>query len=255
MFYSFFSTYESLLMLTQKEIKVKYKNNIFGYLWALANPLFFTCIYYFAFKVFMKVQIPNYPFFLVCGLFPWQWISNSINNGAWCFLGNAQIIKKTTFPKFILILSNVFMEGFHFLMALPIIIAFMIYTGIDFNYKSLLCIPLLIILQTIFTFGFSLVFSTLCVFFRDIERFLTLGMTAIFYATPIFYSPNMIPAEYKWIVDINPFAQIIISWRDVFMNGYLEMNTIITLLWWSLFFVALGLVVYNKLKFKFAEVM
>lgn len=252
---NFTSLHEKILVLTQKEIKIKYKNNIFGYLWALANPLFFTFIYYFAFKIFMKVQVPNYPFFLVCGLFPWQWISNSINNGAWCFLGNAQIIKKTTFPKYILLLSNILMEGFHFIMALPIVIIFMIYSGIKVNYESFLYIPILLVIQTLFIFGFSLIFSTLCVFFRDIERFLTLGMTAIFYATPIFYSPNMIPDNYKWLVDINPFAKIIISWRDLFMIGHIDTNTIISLSIWTLFFLVLGSLIYNNMKYKFAEVM
>ncbi len=203
----------------------------------------------------MKVQITNYPFFLVCGLFPWQWLSNSINNGTWCFLGNAQIIKKTTFPKYILLLSNILMEGFHFIMALPIVIIFMIYSGIVINYNSFLYIPILLVIQTLFIFGFSLVFSTLCVLFRDIERFLTLGMTAIFYATPIFYSPNMIPDKYKWLIDINPFAKIIISWREVFMNGHIEIDIILSLLMWTLFFVVLGSVVYNNMKYRFAEVM
>lgn len=203
----------------------------------------------------MKVQVPNYPVFLVCGLFPWQWMSNSINNGAWCFLGNAQIIKKTTFPKYILILSNILMEGFHFIMALPIIIIFMFYSGVKINLSSLLYIPLILIIQTAFIYGFSLIFSTLCVFFRDIERFLTLGMTAIFYATPIFYSPEMIPEKYKWIIDLNPFAKMIIVWRDLFMDGEIDTNMIIDISLWTIFFVTLGTIIYNNMKYKFAEVM
>lgn len=247
--------YEVLLVLTQKDIKVKYKNNKLGYLWALANPLFFTLIYYLAFKVFMRVQVENYPAFLVCALFPWQWITNSITNGAWCFLGNAQIIKKTTFPKFTLILSNVFMEGFHFLMSVPVILLFLWYSGITLHLDIILFLPLLCIIQIILSFSLSLLFSTLCVFFRDIERFVTLAMTALFYATPIFYSEKMIPENYQWIIKINPFAELITLWRNLFMSGAFDWFAYFKILGIGIVFLVLASLIYNKLKFKFAEVL
>ncbi|ECI3889748.1 ABC transporter permease [Salmonella enterica] len=247
--------FEVLYILTQKEIKIKYKNNSLGYLWALVNPLFFTVIYYYAFKVFMKVQVDNYPLFLVCALFPWQWISNSINNGAWCFLGNSQIIKKTSFPKFTLILSNIFMEGFHFIMALPVIFIFLVLSGFKIHIESVLYIPLFFFLQTIIIMGISLTFSTLCVFFRDVERFVVLGMTALFYGTPIFYSSDMIPEKFKWVLKINPFAQLITIWRNLFMRGEIEWSSVVNISLWACFLLLIGCFVYNKMKFKFAEVM
>ena len=247
--------YEILIVLTQKEIKIKYKNNMLGYLWAIANPLMFTLIYFFAFKVFMKVQVPNYPVFLVCALFPWQWISNSINNGTWCFLGNTQIIKKTTFPKFTLILSNILMEGFHFLMSLPIRLVFLWISGFKISMMVMLYIPILCFLQILLITGISLTFSTICVFFRDVERFVILGMTALFYGTPIFYSPDMIPNKYQWILEVNPFAQLIIAWRSSFMEGVIHWNNIVHVSLWAILFIVIGGIVYNKMKYKFAEVM
>src|SRR5690348_4100257 len=97
---SFFQRYlDVLIALTQKELRVRYKSYVLGYVWSLAQPLAFAGVFYFAFKVAMKVKTENYVAFLLSGLFPWQWISNSINAAPLMFLLNASIIKKVNFPR------------------------------------------------------------------------------------------------------------------------------------------------------------
>ena len=62
-----------IYILTLKEIKTKYKNNVLGYFWSLANPLAYATIFYFVFSVALRFDIENYALFLICGLFPWQY--------------------------------------------------------------------------------------------------------------------------------------------------------------------------------------
>lgn len=85
-------------------------------------------------------------------------------------------------------------------------------------------IPLIAIGQVIFTFGVSIIFSTLNLFFRDLERFVSLGIMLMFYCTPILYASDMIPEKFSWIITYNPLASMILSWRDLFMNGTLIMS-------------------------------
>lgn len=92
-----------LFVLTQKEIKVRYKSSWLGYAWSIAHPLVFALIYFVAFGLFMRVQIPHYPLFLIAGLFPWQWFANSINVSPNIFLQNTMLIKKVKFPRNILV--------------------------------------------------------------------------------------------------------------------------------------------------------
>jgi ABC-type polysaccharide/polyol phosphate export permease len=92
--YSLGYLFDLTLTITSKEIKVRYKNNIFGYLWSLANPLCFAFIYYIAFKMVMRVPIENYTLFLISGIFPWQWFANSVNMGMTGYIANAQVIKR-----------------------------------------------------------------------------------------------------------------------------------------------------------------
>lgn len=90
-----------------------------------SKSIAFAMIYYFIFKLVMRVQIPNYTVFLITGLFPWQWFASSATNSLFSFIANAQIIKKTVFPRSVIPLSNVMMEGLHFLCTIPVIVVFL----------------------------------------------------------------------------------------------------------------------------------
>ena len=78
-----------ITILTQKEMKVRYKNSFLGYVWSILNPLAFAFIFFVIFKIVMRIQMENYPLFLITGLFPWQWLSNSVNASPLVFLLNA----------------------------------------------------------------------------------------------------------------------------------------------------------------------
>jgi len=71
--------FDLTLILTRKEMQVRYKNNMLGYLWSILQPLSFALVYFVAFKVFMRFEMENYTLYLLTGMFPWQWFANSVN--------------------------------------------------------------------------------------------------------------------------------------------------------------------------------
>ena len=247
--------FDLLIVITNKDLKVRYKSSIFGYLWSIANPLLFAMIYYFIFKMVMRVQIPNYTVFLITGLFPWQWFASSATNSLFSFISNAQIIKKTVFPRSVIPLSNVMMEGLHFLCTIPVIAVFLYIYGMSPSLSWLWGIPVLAVGQIIFTFGFALILSTLNLFFRDLERFVALGIMLMFYCTPILYNSDMIPKQFSWIIDYNPLACMMMAWRDLLMNGNLDYMHITYLYSSGIVILMLGVWVFNKLKYRFAEIL
>ena len=107
----------------------------------------------------------------------------------------------------------------------------------------------------IFTFGVSIIFSTLNLFFRDTERFVSLGIMLMFYCTPILYASDMIPEKFSWIITYNPLASMILSWRDLFMNGTLNYEYISILYFTGIILTVVGLSIFNKLKYRFAEIL
>src|ERR1700684_2521748 len=87
--------FDLILTLAHKEVKVRYKNNVLGYFWSLANPLASALVFYFAMQVIFKSSIPNYSLFLIIGLFSWQWFSNYLIGACNIFLANGSLIKKS----------------------------------------------------------------------------------------------------------------------------------------------------------------
>ena len=147
------------------------------------------------------------------------------------------------------------MEGLHILCTIPVIVAFLFVYGMRPSLSWLWGIPLIAIGQVIFTFGISIIFSTLNLFFRDLERFVTLGIMLMFYCTPILYASDMIPAKYSWVIDFNPLASMILSWRNLFMDGVLNYEHISVLYLTGIVLTVIGLSIFNKLKYRFAEIL
>ncbi len=242
-------------VITEKELKVRYKSSFFGYLWSIANPLLFAMMYYFIFKLIMRVQIPNYTVFIITGLFPWQWFASSTSNSLFSFLANAQIIKKTVFPRSVIPMSNVLMECLHFLCTIPVIIIFLFIYNMRPDWNWIWGIPLIGLAQILLMLGIALMLSTLNLFFRDLERFITLGIMLLFYCTPILYSGDMIPAQYHFLIDYNPFANMILSWRDLFMHNVINYGKIFELYGYGFISILIGSAIFNKLKHRFAEIL
>jgi len=248
--------YKDLIIeLTKKDIKVRYKNSYLGYLWSLANPLCLALIFYFIFKIITKVQMENYTLFLISGLFVWQWISNSVLASANIFLSNASLIKKVKFPRNFLVLSLVLSEGFNFLVSIPVIFLFMLYYKYSISLKVILLLPLLLFLTGILIYSLSLIIGTLNVFFRDLERIVSLLLTFIFYLTPIIYSEGYIPEKYKFILYINPFASVAMLWHDLFLKAILNFKALCFLIFYDILFYIIATVIYKKLQDKFAELV
>lgn len=250
------NNYKDLIIeLTKKEIKIKYKNSYLGYLWSLANPLLMAVIFYFVFQVIVRMDMENYSLFLVTGLFIWTWLANTIQVSTMLFVGNAPLIKKVLFPRSFLAIALVISEGFNFFFSLPIIIGFMIYFGLFPSLYWIIGIPLLFLITAIFIYGMSLLIGSLNLFFRDIERIIVLLMTVLFYATPILYPVSMIPDGLEYILYVNPLTSFVIAWRDLMLENSFNIEFITISILYATTAYILGSYIYNKLKYKFAELI
>ena len=248
-------TLDLILVLIQKEMKVRYKSNFLGYVWSVAHPLAFAFIFFVAFKAVMRIGMENYTLFLIAGLFPWQWLSNSVLSSPTVFLNNSSIIKKVNFPRNAIILAAVFEDAIHFVLSIPVIILFMFIYRQTPSVAWLWGIPVLMSIQFLMTYGISLLISTVNLFFRDLERLTGIIITFIFYLTPIIYPETMVPEKYRFLIQMNPLAPLMISWRKLFLEGAVEPLPIAMSFFYSILVVAVAHTVYRKLSWKFAEVL
>jgi len=243
------------IVLTQKELKVRYKNSFFGYLWSIGHPLAFAMVFFIAFKVIMRVQMADYVLFLIAGLFPWQWFANSVNMAPNIFLGNASIIKKVNFERSAGVLAAVLNETIHFAVSIPVIIFFVFFYHRGAHFSWLYGIPLLMLVQLAMTCGIALAISSLNIFFRDLERIAVICVTLLFYFTPVIYSPDMVPQKYQALINLNPLAPLMASWRSLFLDGTLDPSLVALSAVYAALSLIVGFLIYKKLVWKFAEVL
>jgi lipopolysaccharide transport system permease protein len=243
------------IVLLQKDLKVRYKSTIFGYLWSVGHPLAFALVFYIAFRVVMRIQVEDYVLFLISGLFPWQWFSNSLQASPMIFLSNASIIKKVNFPRSLLPFVLVFQDMIHYLFSVPVILLFGLIYG-KFPSPSLFYgIPMLLIIQFIMTYGLCLIVSSLNLFFRDLERFTSIMLTLVFYFTPVIYPESMIPEKFQKLLNLNPLAYLIVNWRNLFAYGRLDLPSVAISFGHSLACFLIGYLLYRRLSWRFAEVL
>ena len=166
---------------------------------------------------------------------------------------NGNILKKVYFPREIIPISLVTAEAFHFVISTIIIIAFVLIYGLGITWY-ILFYPLVLLIQYLLLLAISFVISSVTVYFRDLQHFIGVGLQLLFYATPIVYSGNTIPENFRWIIKINPMSYIIDAYRDIFYNQ--QMPNLMSLGKLAIILVVLcyvGYLIFNKLQKKFAE--
>lgn len=216
--YELFTHREILKNLVLRNLRVRYKGSTLGFLWTFLNPLLTMLIFYIVFSKIIKINIEQYPLFLLSALLPWTFFSSSLTDAAHSIINNANLVKKIYFPREILPLSYVLSNFINFLFSLAVLLPILIVFragGLRFIYF----LPAILILHLIFTIGLALFLSCANVYFRDVSHFLGIILMFWFYLTPVFYSLDMVPQNLRSIYILNPIASLITIYRNVLFEG------------------------------------
>jgi len=218
--------------LVLRDLKVRYKNSVLGFLWSLLNPLLLMAVFTVVFTVMLpNLSIPKFPVFVMCALLPWNFFNTSVMSAINSVVYNSHLIKTVYFPREVLPISTVLSGFVNFLLALPVLLLLIIVFRVPIT-VWMLYLPLIMIVQVTFTIGISLLLATLNVFYRDTSHIMEVVMQAWFFLTPIFYTVDLLPeSKTVWgivlpvrrlIYILNPMASIIASYRSIlygFSNG------------------------------------
>ena len=252
-FKSLYDYREMLKTSIKKDIGGKYKNSFLGVLWSFVNPLLQIVVYAIIFPLIMKSDIENYVVFMVCGLIPWNYFSTVINRSSFTMIENGNIIKKVYFPREILPISVVTSETVTFLISSILILIFTLGYGIHLN-EYVLFYPLVLLVQYVLLLGISLIVSSVTVYFRDLQHFIGVLLQLFFYATPIVYAVDVIPANFQWILKFNPMTYIIEGYRDIFWQPQMpDISNLLIVLAIGIVLCIVGYLIFNKLQKRFAE--
>ena len=254
-----FSYRELIFSLTRKELKVKYRGSVLGFLWSLLNPILTMLVYSFVFSIVLRAGIKDFAIFLICALLPFNFLSNSVNYGTSSIVANSNLVNKIYFPREIIPLSIVFANFVNFLFELIALFIVLAIMGYKF-YLYLYLLPLIIFIQFFLVVGMTLLVSALNVFFRDLQHLITIIMMVWFFGTPIIYPMNMVPVNLQFILKANPMTVFSIFYRNIFYYvNYPEelqfptLKVILVCLSVTFFIFIFGYYIFKKLEPRFAE--
>jgi len=254
-----FSYSELIVSLTKKELKVKYRGSVLGFLWSLLNPILVMVVYSFVFSIIMRLGVEDYAIFLISALLGHNFLANSVSYGASAIVANGNLVNKIYFPREILPLSIVLANLVNFLFELIALFIVLTIMGYKF-YMFLYLLPLIIFVQFFLVAGSTLLVSSLNVFFRDLQHLISIIMMVWFFATPIIYPLEMVPEAFRRILYLNPMTLFTMMYRNLFYYvnhrpGF-EMPPyyfVIYAVGVSLLIFFLGYFIFKKLEPRFAE--
>ena len=253
--------YRDLLwLLVKRDFVSFYKQTILGPLWFFIQPLFTTIIFTFVFGNLAGLSTDGLPqpLFYMAGITSWNYFADCLTKTSTVFRDNAQIFGKVYFPRLIMplsiVVSNLVRFGVQMLLFF-MMLGYYAFTGAAFHSNSfVLLFPILVLLMALLGLGLGLIITALTTKYRDLAFLITFGVQLMMYATTVIYPLSAAPANYKWLVELNPMTGIIEAFRYGFLGqgvltwqslGYSVIVTLVSLV--------LGVIIFNKTEKTFVD--
>jgi ABC-type polysaccharide/polyol phosphate export permease len=233
--------------LTIANLKARYRKTFSGIVWVILNPLIMYGVQSLVFKKFLQLDVPNYALFLLSGLLPWIFITQSLEMCTSILVFSAQLLKAFPVSPLVYIAAQLLVNMINFLAAF-----FLILIPISIieptSHPGLLLLPIQLFILVAGVLGLAWLLATLQVFLRDTRFIVSFGLSISFFLTPIFYPVDMVPPGYRWMVFINPFYRLIAPFRaalyDFELKSFLAATGIAALV--AAFFLLSAILVWRK---------
>jgi ABC-2 type transport system permease protein len=239
--------WQSLWLLTKRDLRVRYSTSALGYFWSILDPLVMAGIYWFVFTQVFKRPVGDEPYivFLLSALLAWTWFTGAVSDTTRAFIREAKLVRSTKIPRTIWVVSLVLSKGIEFIASLPVLAFFVIISGADVT-PDIVFFPLAIIIQAALTVGVGLIVAPLVVFFRDLERAVKLALRFLFYASPIIYGVTDLPVGLHFWAAFNPLSGIFSIYRSAFFGEQLDWFMVAISAAMSMVILCIGILVFKR---------
>jgi ABC-type polysaccharide/polyol phosphate export permease len=251
--------YRALIQsLVARDLKARYRGSVLGFFWSFVNPLLLLSIYTFVFTQLLETRGDRQPYalFVFCGLLPWTWFSSSLLESSTVLITGGNLIREVLFPAEVLPIVTVFAALVHFCLGLLIVAGAIAYfPDVQFSWRALSWLPVIVLIQLMFTLGLALLFSSLTVHFRDLRDLLANLLTLWFWATPIIYPVEVVPEQWRPLLELNPFTHLAVAYQQVLFAGepFADWSRLIMLFTGAFLVLSIGYLVFDRLRDTLAE--
>ena len=210
---------EVLGNLVRKEVKVKYKSSVLGFVWSMLNPLLYLAVFTLVFGVILPNHVPHFAVYLLSGLLAWNLFANSLSLAVRSVVDNANLVTKVYFPREILPFASIGSALVDFGLQAIVLVVFMLALRAFVGGVNLLLLPLAFVALLAFTGALSLWVAALNVRYRDVQHLLNLALLLWFWLTPIVYPSGKVyekltrhPLMFPLFL-ANPMADIVMGFQ------------------------------------------
>lgn len=185
----------------------------------MLNPLLFAGVYVLIFGVFLRVGLPHFALYLLCGLLPWNWFAGAITQGTTSIVDGRNYVGKTVFPTEALVIVPMLSYAVNFLLSLPLLAIVMAFDRVAPSLAGLALLPIVIAVQAGVTLAVLFFVATINVFYRDFQQLVGYVLLLLFYLIPIVYPRDRIPGALHGVLLADPLAIVVLAYQDVFYYG------------------------------------
>jgi ABC-type polysaccharide/polyol phosphate export permease len=211
---------ELLRNLVLRNLKLKYRGSVFGFLWSLVNPLLMIVVYSAAFSIILRVRTPGFVFLLLLGVLAWTFFANSASMSTGAIVDSGGLVKSAVFPRAILPTATVLFNLAQYLLNVLVFLPVMLVAYGVLPVPAMGLFPVFLALQVAFTVGVALILSTGTVFFRDIRHILEIALGVLFWTTPIVYTIRDLPELVRTLVILSPLSPFVVAYHQIFYERH-----------------------------------
>jgi lipopolysaccharide transport system permease protein len=249
---------ELLYFLAWRDIKVRYRQTFLGVAWAILQPLTMMALFTIVFGRFTTLQnatggIPYAPYALV-GLVPWTFFAAAVNSSSQSIALNAQLVTKTSFPRFLIPLAAGSAALMDFLFAFAALLLLLVFYGIGFTWQAAL-VPILIVGMLIAAFGVGSLFAALAVSYRDFRFIVPFLLQVWLFSSPVIYPASLVPDIWYWILLLNPLSGLIGGFRASLLSQPVPWAEVATALSLCVAWFVGGTIYFRRVERDFADVI
>jgi homopolymeric O-antigen transport system permease protein len=247
---------ELLYVLTMRDIKVRYKQTVLGFAWAIIQPVMMMVVFSIFFGGLAKMPSDGfpYPIFVYAALLPWTFFANSITNSANSLVGSANLVSKVYFPRLIIPISSIGSGLVDFAIAGAILLLLMVYYGVSWT-SNLLMAPILVAAAALTALGVGTFLAALNVAYRDFRYVVPFLVQFWMFVTPVVYPASLVPREWQWALYLNPMAGVIEGFRSAFLGSPFDVPGVLVSLGIALVSFVVGIAYFEKVERRFADII
>jgi ABC-type polysaccharide/polyol phosphate export permease len=241
---------EQLYALSKRNITVRYKHSVVGFLWGFFKPALYLLIFIVIFGAQFS-STSNHILYITSGILFWFFFANCSSQGLQSIVQSAGLIKSIQIPPLLFPLAEVISELFNVILALIVFLIMMYGFEMVYSWQLLWIIPVLLVFA-VFCFSVTLILSAFHVYFRDVGILWNTLQPAMFYLTPIAYTESLIPERFSMIIHLNPVYAFIRLFRaPIYEAASPDMVLLLKCMMMSTLSLGIGIWIFNRLKNQF----